>query len=68
MGYAQLRWDMLECQGDELSFKLKVDLPWHGKSERVLTHCTLGVPLKCQASVERLVATRSQTAPDTNMG
>ena len=41
------------------TFKLKVDLPWHGKSERVLTHCTLGVPLKCQASVERLVATRS---------
>jgi hypothetical protein len=39
------------------TFKLKVDLPWHGKSERVLTHCTLGVPLKCQASVERLVAT-----------
>lgn len=41
---------------------LKLTLPWHGKSERVLTHCTLGVPLKCQARVERLVATRSQTA------
>jgi hypothetical protein len=24
----------------------------------VLTHCTLGVPLKCQARVERLVATQ----------
>jgi len=40
-----------------LTFKLKVTLPWHGKSERVLTHYTLGVSLKCQASVERLVAT-----------
>jgi len=39
-----------------LTFKLKLTC-LHGKSERVLTHCTLGVPLKCQASVERLVAT-----------
>jgi len=50
-----------------LTFKLKLTC-LHGKSERVLTHCTLGVPLKCQAGVERLVATRSQTAFHTNMG
>jgi hypothetical protein len=50
-----------------LTFKLKLTC-LHGKSERVLTHCTPGVPLKCQAGVERLVATRSQTAFHTNMG
>ena len=33
----------------------------------MLTHCTLGVPLKCQARVERLVATGRQTQHTTNM-
>lgn len=39
------------------SFKLKVDLACMARANELLTHCTLGVPLKCQASVERLVAT-----------
>jgi len=45
-----------------LTFKLKLTC-LHGKSERVLTHCTPGVPLKCQAGVERLVATGRRPKP-----
>jgi len=48
---------MLECQGDELNFQTKVELACMARANELLTHCTLGVPLKCQASVERLVAT-----------
>ncbi len=62
-----LRRDMLECQSDELHFQTKVELACMARANELLTHCTLGVSLKCQASVERLVATGRQTQHTTNM-
>ena len=44
-------------ESDELNFQTKVELACMARANELLTHCTLGVPLKCQASVERLVAT-----------
>jgi len=50
----------------KLNFQTKVELACMARANELLTHCTLGVPLKCQASVERLVATgRRPKAPLT---